>query len=55
VNEESEIDGGVELDEMEDCPNCGGTGYSSHECGEDCCACAYPEDNVICDWCDGKG
>ncbi len=39
----------------EDCPNCGGTGYSGHECGEDCCACANPEDNVICDWCQGKG
>ena len=27
-----------EPDEMEDCPNCGGTGYSDHDCGEDCCA-----------------
>ena len=44
-----------EPDEMEDCPNCGGTGYSDHDCGEDCCACLEPEDNVVCNWCGGKG
>jgi hypothetical protein len=35
----------------EPCSNCGGTGYSHHNCGEDCCSCAEPEDNVPCDWC----
>lgn len=41
--------------EDEDCPNCGGTGYSRHDCGEDSCACLEPEDDVICNWCNGKG
>ena len=39
----------------EDCQNCGGEGVTSHDCGEDCCCCAYPEDNVVCDICGGKG
>lgn len=39
----------------EDCPNCGGTGYSYHNCGEDTCCCLEPEDNVVCDWCRGSG
>lgn len=38
-----------------DCWNCGGEGYSDHDCGEDCCACLYPEDNVVCDICNGEG
>ena len=38
-------------DDGPECPNCGGTGYSSHDCGEDCCACVDPQDNVRCDWC----
>jgi hypothetical protein len=38
-----------------DCPNCGGEGYTSHDCGEDCCCCAEPEDNVPCDVCNGDG
>lgn len=42
-------------DEMEDCPNCEGTGYSDHECGEDCCMCVDPQNNVVCDWCGGRG
>lgn len=37
------------------CPNCGGEGFSHHDCGEDCCACLHPEDNVVCDWCQGRG
>ena len=37
------------------CWNCGGDIYVDHDCGEDCCACAWPEDNVECDICDGKG
>lgn len=38
-----------------DCWNCAGDGFSYHDCGEDCCACLHPEDNVECDFCDGKG
>src|SRR5262245_45461496 len=30
-------------------------GYEGHDCGEDCCACLYPEDNVPCQYCDGTG
>jgi hypothetical protein len=39
----------------EDCDNCGGTGVSSHDCGEDTCCCLDPDDNVTCDWCGGRG
>ena len=42
------------LTEWVDCYNCE-DGYSHHDCGEDCCACAWPEDNVPCDICQGKG
>ncbi len=48
-----------------DCPKCGShtlrrdcscyEGYSYHSCGEDCCCCADPEPNVVCDLCDGHG
>ena len=38
----------------EDCWNCDG-GVSHHDCGEDVCCCDYPEDNVPCDVCQGKG
>ena len=40
-----------------DYTHCGGCedGYSGHDCGEDCCCCLYPEDNVICDVCNGDG
>lgn len=37
------------------CYECGGTGFSSHDCGEDSCNCLYPEDNVPCDTCQGAG
>jgi len=37
-----------------DCYNCGGEGYSYHECGEDVCCCLNPQDNVVCDICDGQ-
>lgn len=36
-----------------ECENCE-DGYSHHDCGEDCCCCLYPENNVICDICEGK-
>ena len=34
-----------------DCWDCGGDGFTHHECGEDTCACLEPENNVICDTC----
>jgi hypothetical protein len=37
------------------CESCGGDGVSGHDCGEDCCCCLNPEDNIVCDICDGKG
>lgn len=42
------------LADME-CWNCGGEGFSHHDCGEDCCCCLHPEDNVVCDICEGDG
>jgi hypothetical protein len=38
-----------------DCWNCGGEVYVDHDCGEDVCCCFYPEDNIMCDICRGKG
>jgi hypothetical protein len=38
-----------------DCWDCGGNCYTRHDCGEDCCCCLNPEDNVLCETCDGKG
>jgi len=38
-----------------DCWNCDEDGYSHHECGEDTCVCLYPENNVTCEFCEGKG
>lgn len=43
------------MDEWIECWNCGGEGYSHHDCGEDTCFCLMPEDNVICDICNGVG
>lgn len=40
--------------EWVECWNCGGEGTSGHDCGEDCCACLHPDDNVRCDICRGK-
>lgn len=37
-----------------ECWNCE-DGLSGHDCGEDCCVCLYPEDNVRCDICNGRG
>ena len=36
-----------------DCDQCV-DGYDGHDCGDDCC-CLYPEDNVVCQFCDGHG
>jgi hypothetical protein len=41
--------------DWQDCHDCGGEGYSHHDCGEDSCCCADPEDNVACGTCQGKG
>ena len=30
-------------------------GYDGHDCGEDCCMCRYPEDNLLCQYCLGRG
>lgn len=38
----------------EHCDECD-DGYDGHDCGEDCCACLYPDDNVPCMCCDGTG
>ncbi len=38
----------------ESCDECE-DGFDGHDCGEDCCCCAYPEDNVICQYCNGTG
>jgi len=40
---------------FDDCDYCGGSGFTGHDCGEDCCACADPEDNVECQICGGHG
>lgn len=42
-------------DESESCWKCGGEGCSHHDCGEDCCCCADPINNITCDICNGKG
>lgn len=39
----------------EDCESCDGNGVSGHDCGEDCCCCSDPEDNIQCDACGGRG
>ena len=56
-----------EMDEPRDCcPRCGNAkewrecyncedGLSDHDCGEDCCCCLEPENNVRCDICEGSG
>jgi hypothetical protein len=40
--------------EWMDCDQCDG-GMSHHDCGEDSCPCLYPEDNVECEYCCGRG
>lgn len=41
--------------DWDQCTNCGGEGVDGHDCGEDCCACLDPEDNVPCQYCRGEG
>lgn len=40
--------------DYEHCDECE-DGYDGHDCGEDCCCCLHPEENMICDRCDGNG
>ena len=48
----------IECDYMDDepCFKCFGDG-GWHDCGEDCCSCANPDDDywVECDECHGEG
>lgn len=30
-------------------------GFDGHDCGEDCCMCRYPDENVPCQHCGGTG
>lgn len=40
----------------QECESCGGEGLNGHDCGEDCCCCADPEEpNVTCDICGDDG
>ena len=41
--------------DWERCDHCGETGMDGHDCGDDCCCCRYPEDNVPCQVCDAAG
>jgi len=45
---------GLTLEPM-GCPECGGSGFCGHDCGEDTCACREPDDNLDCDCCGGDG
>lgn len=46
---------GSSADWME-CDTCGGEGLDGHDCGEDCCCCADPEEpNIPCGICCGQG
>lgn len=41
--------------EREECESCAGDGVRGHDCGEDSCSCADPQENVPCSDCDGAG
>ena len=38
----------------QECEHCDEYGFTHHDCGEDTCCCRTPENNVVCDVCDGK-
>lgn len=40
--------------DIEACSECE-DGFDGHDCGEDCCMCLAPEDNVPCQYCRGSG
>jgi hypothetical protein len=37
------------------CWDCGGEGFTHHDCGDDTCVCLWPEDNMPCGTCGTKG
>lgn len=45
----------ISYDGWRECWQCGGEGLYGHDCGDDCCCCLNPEENMICDICDGEG
>lgn len=45
----------TELREWIECENCGASGFSGHDCGEDSCCCLRPEENDECTICRGEG
>ena len=40
--------------DWQECNDCNEEGFCYHDCGEDTCVCLNPEDNVVCDTCDGE-
>ena len=40
--------------DIDNCTQCE-DGFDGHDCGEDCCCCLYPDENVVCDHCRGRG
>jgi len=40
--------------DVESCDYCE-DGFDGHDCGEDCCCCEYPDENVPCQMCLGRG
>lgn len=38
--------------DYERCDHCE-DGFDGHDCGEDCCCCLEPEENVVCQICEG--
>ncbi len=38
----------------EECEQCN-DGLDGHDCDEDSCCCAFPEDNLTCQFCNGRG
>ncbi len=40
--------------DTEPCDECE-DGFDGHDCGEDCCMCLYPDENVLCQYCRGAG
>jgi hypothetical protein len=45
----------LEDEEWESCGDCSGDGVIGHDCGEDTCCCRFPDEDVKCPTCDGKG
>lgn len=42
--------------ERRECETCGGEGVEGHDCGEDVCCCADPDEpNLVCEICFGEG